>query len=141
MKIRNGKAVLGKNDTRIGNYVISREEHYFKLQDIGGFWSLRINRFLMEYTLIEECLKADNKKYLEAMIKMYYAVTTTPPDKEMLKDMFDAYSALMDRMRKQMPEVSDAEQEQIVKEVAKSLENKETVLKAIEDGAPANQEG
>lgn len=141
MKVKDGKAVLSKHDIRIGNFVITKEPNHYKLQDIGGFWSVRISRFLMGYTLIEECLKSDNKEYLEAMIKMYYAITTTPPDQTMLNDMYTAYSALIDRMKKHMPEVTEQEQEEILEEVERNVKNKEILLKEIEDGTPADKKG
>lgn len=141
MKSKNGKVVLGKNDTRIGNFVITKETNHYKLQDVGGFWSIRISQFLMGYTVIDECIKSGSMEYLEALVKVYYAVTTTPPDTTMMSDMFTAYSALIDRMREKIPQVSEQEQQQILDDMEKSMKNKDILVKAIEDGDPANQKG
>lgn len=138
MKVKENKVVLGKNDTRIGNFVLSKEKHHFKLQDVGGFWSVRISRFLACYSLIEECMKNGNTEYLEAMTKLFYAVTTTPPDPKMMEDMFNAYSALMERMKEAMPVYDD---EQVLEEMQRDIAARETIIKTIEDGAPTNQEG
>lgn len=138
MKAKDNKVVLGKNDTRIGNFVITKEKNHYKLQDVGGFWSLRISRFLACYTLIEECLKSGNKDYLEALTKLFYAVTVTPPDTKMMEDMFNAYSSYMERLKAVMPIEDD---QKALDELQCSLDAKERLIKAIEDGAPANQKG
>lgn len=140
MKKKDGKVVLGKNDTRIGNFVITKEDHHYKMQDVAGFWSLRIGRFLSGFMLIEECLKSKNLEYLESICKMFYAMTTTPPDAQMLMDMYNSYNALMDRMRAAMPQVSEEEQQEILKQEEILYNSKQTLQKVIEDGDAAYKE-
>ena len=138
MKKKDGKVVLGKNDTRIGNFVITKEEHHYKMQDVAGFWSFRVGRFLGTFTLIDECVKNRNIAYLEAMCKMFYAITTTPPDTDMFADMLNAYNNLLDRMRQAMPTPSEEEDAKALKEVEELYNSKEAIKKVIEDGDAAN---
>ena len=130
MKVKDGKLSLGKNDTRVGNFVISKEKQHYKMQDINGYWTTRVGFMHPMYMLIEECLKAKNVDYLEVIAKILYGICTTPPDKEMLGDLYNAYSRLVERM-KALLESRDDKQEL---EAAKgSYEAKEELKKLIDD--------
>lgn len=134
MKVKNGKLSLGKDDVRVGNFVISKEKQHYKMQDINGYWTTRVSYQFAMYMLIEECIKAKNMDYLETIAKMLYALSVTPPDAQMIKDMYDAYNALMGRMRNNGI-TTEAEDAKALEDVKNAYEAKEE-MKKILDGKP-----
>ena len=129
MKVKDGKLSLGKNDTQVGNFVISKEKMHFKMQDINGYWSTRVAFMHPMYMLIDECLKVRNKEYLEALVKILYAISTTPPDVPMIQALYDAYTALCERMKAKMEPADDEKELQRVEEMLKTREE----IKKIQD--------
>ena len=135
MKVKVGKVVLGKNDIRLGNFIIHKEKAHYKICDVAGMWSFRVNMFSGMYMLIEECIKRDSIPYLESIVKIYYAVTTVPPDAKMMEDLYNAYMGILERMKEAMPQTTDQDEEAVIEDMKKSLEASETLQKVIEDGA------
>ena len=129
MKVKDGKLSLGKNDTQVGNFVISKEKMHFKMQDINGYWSTRVAFMHPMYMLIDECLKVRNKEYLEAVVKILYAISTTPPDVQMIQALYDAYTALCERMKAKMEPADDEKELQRAEEMLKTREE----IKKIQD--------
>ena len=138
MKVKDGKLSLGKNDTQIGNFVISKEKMHYKMQDINGYWSTRVGFMHPMYTLIEECLKVKNMEYLEAIAKILYAISVTPPDVTMLKDLYKAYGSQIGRMKAKLEPVDDDKELQRVKDME---EAKEELKKVMDDTAEGNTIG
>ena len=138
MKVKDGKLSLGKNDTQVGNFVISKEKMHYKMQDINGYWSTRVGFMHPMYTLIEECLKVKNMEYLETIAKILYAISVTPPDVAMLEDLYKAYSALMERMKAKLEPMDDDNELQRVKDFE---EAKEELKKVMDDTAEGNTIG
>lgn len=140
MKVKDGKLSLGKSDLRVGNFVLSKEKMHYKMQDINGYWSTRVAFMHPMYMLLEECVKAGNKGYIEMVAKILYAISTTPPDVKMLEDMYNAYSALVERMKEKglVSEQQDAENLEAAK---RSMEAKEQLKKIIDDQPEPNTQG
>lgn len=130
MKVKDGKLSLGKNDIRVGNFVISKEKQHYKMQDINGYWSMRVSYNYAMYILIEECINARNHAYLETITKMLYALGVTPPDKQMLEDMYNAYGALMERMKQY---VTPREDDKALKQTQEAYEAKEELKRIMDD--------
>lgn len=135
MKVKDGKLSLGKNDIRVGNFVISKEKMHYKMQDINGYWSTRVSYNFAMYMLIEECIKAKNMDYLETITKMLYALSVTPPDVQMITDMYNAYNALMDRMK---PHTTPQEDDKALEDTKKACEAKEELKKILDDKPEGN---
>lgn len=141
MKVKDGKVVLGKNDVRLGNFILHKEKEYYKACDVAGMWSYRVNMFSGMYSLIDECLKNKNTAYLETLIKMYYAISTVPADMQMLEDMYNAYTGLIERIRTANGNATEKEDKGALEDLKKTVEATETLQKVIDDGAqPDTQE-
>ena len=140
MKTKDGKLKLTKNDIQVGNFVITAEKMHYKMQDINGYWSMRVNFFYPMYTLIEECIKAKNNDYLEAIAKIMYAIGTTPPDTAMLEDLYKAYNGLIGRM-KDKGMFKDNTDEENLQQTQQALEAKEQLKKVMEDEPIADTPG
>lgn len=140
MKVKDGKLSLGKSDLRVGNFVLSKEKMHYKMQDINGYWSTRVAFMHPMYMLLEECVKAANKEYIEMVAKILYAISITPPDVKMLEDMYNAYNTLVERMKEKglVSEQQDAENLEVAK---RSMEAKEQLKKIIDDQPEPNTQG
>lgn len=134
MKIKDGKLSLGKRDIQVGNFVLSKEKMHFKMQDINGYWSTRVAFMHPMYMLLEECVKAGNKDYIEAIAKILYAVSTISPDGKMLQGLYDTYSQQVERM-KEKGMITEKEDNENLEMTKKALEAKEH-LKEVIDGKP-----
>lgn len=139
MKVKDGKLSLGKNDTQVGNFVVSKEKMHFKMQDINGYWSTRVAFMHPMYMLIEECLKVKNKEYLEAIAKILYAISTTPPDKLMLETLYEAYNSLCERMKAHLEPTDDDKELQRVKDMEEAKEELKKIMDDTEQGDTAGQ--
>lgn len=134
MKTKDGKLVLGKNDIQTGNFVLSKEKMHYKMQDINGYWSTRVSFMHPMYTLLEECVKGKNNDYIEAIAKILYAISTTPPDATMLEDLYRAYTALIDRMKATLEPADDEKELQRVKDYTEAKDELTRVLNDTEQG-------
>lgn len=133
MKVKDGKIKLGKNDIQLGNFILSKESQHYKMQDINGYWSVRVSFQYPMYSLIEECVKAKNYGYLETISLMLYMLSTTIPDAKMFEDIHEAYKGLIDRMKAEQDKNRD--DAQALKDVQTAYEAKEE-LKKVTDGEP-----
>lgn len=138
MKVKDGKLSLGKHDTQMGNFVISKEKMHYKMQDINGYWSTRVGFMHPMYMLIEECLKVKNMDYLEIVAKILYAISTTPPDGKMIEELYHSYTALTERMKARMEPTDDDKELQRAKDFE---EAKEELNKIVNDTAEGNKTG
>lgn len=134
MKTKDGKLKLGKNDTQVGNFVVSKEKMHYKMQDINGYWSMRVGFLHPMYMLIEECAKAKNMEYMEAITKIMYAIGTTPPDVQMLEDMYKAYNGLVERMKTRMEPTDDHTELQRVKDFEQAKEDLNKIMNDTTEG-------
>lgn len=139
MKVKDGKLSLGKNDVQVGNFVVSKEKMHFKMQDINGYWSTRVAFMHPMYMLIEECLKVKNKEYLEAIAKILYAISTTPPDKTMLEALYEAYNSLCERMKAHLEPADDEKELQRVKDMEEAKEELKKIMDDTKQGDTAGQ--
>lgn len=130
---------LGKNDIRLGNFILTKEEHHYKMRDVAGMWSLRVGRFMAAFIVIEECLKMKNMKYIESLCVLLYAITTSAPDVEMVQDLHKAYMSFIDRM-KSAPASAEEDQEAL-KDVERMHSAKESIKKIIQDGVAEHPQG
>lgn len=90
MKIlKDGKVKLGANDTQIGNFVITKEAEYIKIQPVTQMISVRLSKETNMGQLLLEALKTDDS--INTIIHYLYAVNTIVPDVPYL----DAISPLL----------------------------------------------
>lgn len=79
MKIlKDGKVKLGANDTQIGNFVITKEAEYIKIQPVTQMISVRLSKETNMGQLLLEALKTDDS--INTIIHYLYAVNTIVPD-------------------------------------------------------------
>lgn len=120
----------GKNVTQVGNFFVKKENDYFKFYDVNGIWSMRVHQMNMMYTFIEICLEQKNMDLLETIVKMNYLIGTTPPDVELIGDVYKAYVTMMERFRK----VSTPEEDEQNLQTAKQMyEGQQTLKKMMEN--------
>ena len=110
------------------------------MQDINGYWTMRVAFMHPMHTLIDECIKAGNKDYLEAITKIMYAIGTTPPDKDMLEDLYNAYNRLIGRM-KEKGLISEQDDSQALKQTEDAYNAKEELKKLMNDKPDTNTQG
>lgn len=90
MKIlKDGKVKLGANDTQIGNFVITKEAEYIKIQPVTQMISVRLSKETNMGQLLLEALKTNDS--INTIIHYLYAVNTIVPDVPYL----DAISPLL----------------------------------------------
>lgn len=90
MKIlKDGKVKLGANDTQVGNFVITKEAEYIKIQPVTQMISVRLSKETNMGQLLLEALKTNDS--INTIIHYLYAVNTIVPDVPYL----DAISPLL----------------------------------------------
>lgn len=132
MKIKDGIVKLEKRDTRLGNFVITKEVDHYKLQDIGRFWTMRVARGTMMHQLLGLLLADRDLEHLEGIVKLYYAICTTAPDKTMLAQLTTIYNLQMDRIKLAQGELSEQGQKEVLEAMKKDYEIFIQMKEAIE---------
>lgn len=120
---------------QVGNFFIKRENEHYKMYDVQQVWTMRVHFLSSMYTFIDVCLEGGNMELLEIIVKMYYCLGTTPPDGEMIKDTYTAYTAMMERIKEQM-KVTEAEDAENLERARTIYEAKQELNAVLEDEGP-----
>ena len=135
---KTAKKPAQKKVYQVGNFFVKRENEHYKMYDVNQVWTMRVHFLSSMYTFIDVCIEGGNMELLEIIVKMYYCLGTTPPDGEMIKDTYTAYTALMERMRKEVTEMEDQENLERAKVMHEATEK---VMEAINEGPQADTQG
>lgn len=134
MKVRkNGTLKLSKCDKRVGNFVLSVENGHYKLQDIGGLFSVRVSTALIAGRMIQECMgDAESSNFLHNYAAVMYNVACCVPDIEFLGELQKAVTECVNRHKDLYglkEDISDEEDAKILREEVELAEAEEEVRK------------
>ena len=121
MRIENGRVILGVKDTRIGNFVLTDQEHHWQAQDIGRRFVVRVHKDTVMGKIISLGVKGElGERYLRNWITTMFDAVLTVHDPESMKDIITACKGAVSRHPelyggKKEP-VSDEEDAQILAE-------------------------
>ena len=124
---------------QLGNFFVKRENEHYKMYDVNQVWTMRVHFLSSMYTFIDVCIEGGNMELLEIIVKMYYCLGTTPPDGEMIKDTYEAYTAMIGRMRKEVTEAEDAEELERTRVMHEAKQELQAVLE--DEGPEADTQG
>ena len=137
---KTAKKPAQKKVYQVGNFFVKRENEHYKMYDVNQVWTMRVHFLSSMYTFIDVCIEGGNMELLEIIVKMYYCLGTTPPDGEMIRATYEAYTAMMERMREQM-QTTEEEDAQNLERVKTMHEATEKVMEAIDEGPTADTQG
>lgn len=106
---------MKKKLLQFGNFTVTGDyggEHdWVSVQAVSGFWAMR---FRDDNEMFERIRLLANDKdfgeYMETWIKVNFLMSNCTPDAEFMKDFFEAYTRMNERLlsgRKQIPEEED----------------------------------
>lgn len=138
MKIKeNGTIKLEKNDTRIGNFVLTIEENHVKVQDINQCFSLRFLKRMPTGIWLENLAQQgeEGRDSIKTYIAVMWSVLSVAPDNEYMKDLITAAQEGLARHpdwygQKENP--TDEDDEDAVQEVKEMMEFEEEVKSAYD---------
>lgn len=84
MKIRKGRIILDRNDTRVGNFVLTVLSDMVKAQDIHGNVSFSVSRSVPKGMLLESMAK-DGADGLRGLLAVTWNFLSVVPDMELLR--------------------------------------------------------
>ena len=89
MKIKNGNAVLGVKDTRIGNnFVLTEAPEHYCIQDINARFQVRVHKTTLVGRLIALALQGEIKgNYLNNLTVALFEVVLTAHDTQSLTEL------------------------------------------------------
>ena len=127
------QTILGmskKVPLQFGNFTITRDnssEHdWISIKAISGFWTMR---FRDDNEMFERIrLLANNKdfsEYMETWIKVNFLMANCTPDAEFMKDFFEAYTKMNERLLSRRKEISEEEDQAILAQEKATYELKE----------------
>lgn len=129
-----------KEPLQFGNFTVTKEsgnEHdWISIKAVSGFWTMRFRDDNEMYGRIR--LLANNKKYseyIDSWIKICYLISNCTPDVEFMKDFFEAYSSMSDRIAARQTQLSEEEDKAILEQDKAFYEIKEQIEKGNDGGA------
>ena len=91
MRIENGRVILGVKDTRIGNFVLTDQEHHWQAQDIGRRFVVRVHKDTLMGRIISLGVKGElGERYLSNWITTMFDAVLTVHDEQSMKDIITA---------------------------------------------------
>ena len=125
---------------QFGNFTITRDnsnEHdWISIKAISGFWTMR---FRDDNEMFERIrLLANNKdfsEYMETWIKVNFLMANCTPDAEFMKDFFEAYTKMNERLLSRRKETSEEEDQAILAQEKTAYELKEQAKKLQHESA------
>lgn len=104
MKVkRNGEVKLGKGDFRVGNFVVHLERSHVKIEDVGGFMSVRLAAHSHAGMMVRAAIASrvrgedDGEKFLQNLCAVTFNYVGCIPDLEFLSAVNDACLACVER--------------------------------------------
>ena len=127
-----------KAPLQFGNFTITRDssnEHdWISIKAISGFWTMR---FRDDNEMFERIrLLANNKdfgEYMDAWIKVNFLMSNCTPDAEFMKDFFEAYTKMNERLLSRRKEISEEEDQAILEHEKTSKEIEHELRKRSKD--------
>lgn len=121
-----------KKPLQFGNFLVVREdsnEHaWISIKAVSGFWTMR---FRDDNEMFERIrLLANNKdfhEYIETWIKVCYLMANCTPDAEFMKDFFEAYTKMNERLLSRRKQISEEEDRTILEQEKAAYELKKQV--------------
>ncbi|MDC2181979.1 hypothetical protein [Bacteroides thetaiotaomicron] len=118
------------NGIQVGNFIVTRDngsEHdWISIKAVSGFWSMR---FRDDNEMFERIrLLANNKdfsEYMETWIKVNFLMANCTPDAEFMKDFFEAYTKMNERLLSRRKQISEEEDKAILEQEKATYELKE----------------
>lgn len=125
---------------QFGNFTITRDnssEHdWISIKAISGFWTMR---FRDDNEMFERIrLLANNKdfsEYMETWIKVNFLMVNCTPDAEFMKDFFEAYTKMNERLLSRRKEISEEEDQAILAQEKAAYELKEQAKQQQHEGS------
>lgn len=125
---------------QFGNFTITRDnssEHdWISIKAISGFWTMR---FRDDNEMFERIrLLANNKyfsEYMETWIKVNFLMANCTPDAEFMKDFFEAYTKMNERLLSRRKEISEEEDQAILAQEKAAYELKEQAKQQQHEGS------
>lgn len=127
-----------KAPLQFGNFTITRDssnEHdWISIKAISGFWTMR---FRDDNEMFERIrLLANNKdfgEYMDTWIKVNFLMSNCTPDAEFMKDFFEAYTKMNERLLSRRKEISEEEDQAILEHEKTSKEIEHELRKRSKD--------
>ena len=133
MKVtKKGKVKLETGDRRVGNFVYHREKAHYKLQDIGGLFSVRVSNALMAGVMISEVMDDGGEAFLGNYAATVYNFACCVPDVEFLGAVNAAVRDCINRHKDLYglkEDITDEEDAKILREEFELHEAEEEVRK------------
>lgn len=119
-----------KAPLQFGNFTVTRDsgnEHdWISIKAVSGFWTIR---FRDDNEMFERIrLLANNKdfsEYMETWIKVNFIMSNCTPDAEFMKDFFEAYTNMNERLLSRQKKISEEEDNAILEQEKTTHELKE----------------
>lgn len=142
MKVIDGKLKIDKRDTRVGNFVVTEETDYYKVQDISRLVSHRFRKETLIGRAVAVMLSGGNEKFLATWISVMELAFTVVPDAEYLKDLYEVSTACLERHRADLygGAKADEDDEKILTEQKNLHEDFEAARKDAEAMASQSSE-
>lgn len=148
MKVtKNGKVKLEKDEIRVGNFFIRREEDHMKIMDLGSVFTHRVSRVIPVGIWLEamwaRAMNADESAVstLRAYIGTMWSVFSVAPDDGYIKDALAMAQSALERhpewygVKKDATDEEDAEAAKSVEEMSEFEESmRGLVEKEASDG-------
>jgi len=131
MKVtKKGKVKLETGDRRVGNFVYHREKAHYKLQDIGGLFSLRVSNALLAGVMISEVMDDGGENFLGNYAATMYNVLCCVPDAELMAELNKSVVACVNRHKDLYGVKDDITAEEDAKILKEELELHEAEVEA-----------
>ena len=119
-----------KAPLQFGNFTITRDNSnkhdWISIKAISGFWTMR---FRDDNEMFERIrLLANNKdfgEYMDTWIKVNFLMSNCTPDAEFMKDFFEAYTKMNERLLSRRKQISEEEDKAILEQEKAAYELKE----------------
>lgn len=92
-----GAVTLGKNDVRLGNFVVSESKKGFTVRPISGVVEFVFSRESLMGQCMPLMLEEKNRRFCGAWIMALFLIATVAPDVRFVTDLLDAGQAAVRR--------------------------------------------
>lgn len=115
---------------QFGNFTVTRdcggEYDWISVKAVSGFWSMRFredNEMFERIRVLAD--KGEFAYYIESWIKVNYLMSNCTPDAEFMKDFFDAYTNMSERLLSRREQISEEEDKAVLEQEKAAHELKE----------------
>lgn len=109
-----------KKGIQVGNYIVTLENGEMaaiKITAVSGNWNIRYREDNPLYLWLKNNLKTEEgKNILHIVFATFFAACNAVPDREFVEDVIGAFNRSVERAKPDQPELSDAEDRQIIEE-------------------------